>query len=79
MLLFLGSFMSTYTRAAAFEKGVFNDLKGGILEHTDRLIFFLIIILMSAFSKDYASYLIALMAVLTNISALQRFLKAIKG
>jgi archaetidylinositol phosphate synthase len=77
-LLFFGSFMSTYTRAAAFEKGVYKDLKGGILEHTDRLAFFLLIIVVSVFSLVYASYLIVLMAVITNVSALQRFLKAIK-
>jgi phosphatidylglycerophosphate synthase len=78
MLLMIGSFMSTYTRAVAFEKGVFKDLKGGILEHTDRLIFFLVIMLVSASSLAYSSYLIAAMAILANISALQRFLKAVK-
>jgi archaetidylinositol phosphate synthase len=78
MLLFFGSFMSTYTRAAAFEKGVFKDLKGGILEHTDRLLFFILIFAVSAFSLAYASYLIALMAALAIVSALQRFLKAVK-
>jgi phosphatidylglycerophosphate synthase len=78
MILFFGSFMSTYTRAVAFEKEVFKDLKGGILEHTDRLIFFILIFGVSIFSLAYASYLIALMAVLTVISALQRFMKAVK-
>jgi phosphatidylglycerophosphate synthase len=78
MFLLFGSFMSTYTRAAAFEKGVFKDLKGGILEHTDRLVLFLLIIIVSNFSLVFASYLIVLMAVLSDISALQRFLKAIK-
>jgi phosphatidylglycerophosphate synthase len=77
LFLLFGSFMSTYTRAAAFEKEVFKNLKGGILEHTDRLIFFLIIFIISIFSLDYASYLIVLMTVLANISALQRFLKVI--
>jgi archaetidylinositol phosphate synthase len=78
LFLMFGSFMSTYMRAAAFEKGVFKDLKGGILEHTDRLILFLIIFIVSIFSLKYASYLIVLMTILTSISALQRFLKAIK-
>ena len=77
-LLLFGSFMSTYTRAAAFEKNVFKDLKGGILEHTDRLIFFLLIFIVSIFSLEKASILIAIMSVLTVVSALQRFLKAIK-
>jgi archaetidylinositol phosphate synthase len=78
MLLMLGSFMSTYTRAAAFEKGVYKDLKGGLLEHTDRLVLFATIILVSHFSLVYASYLIASMTALSNLSALQRFLKVVK-
>jgi archaetidylinositol phosphate synthase len=78
MLLMLGSFMSTYTRAAAFEKQVHKDLKGGMLEHTDRLVFFAAIILMSHFSLVYASYMITAMAILSNLSALQRFLKVVK-
>jgi len=79
LFLLFGSFMSTYTRAAAFEKKVFKDLKGGILEHTDRLLLFLLIMIISIFSLNYASYLIVLTAVLANISALQRFLKVIKN
>ena len=78
LFLLFGSFMSTYMRAAAFEKEVFKNLKGGVLEHTDRLIFFLIIFIVSIFSLAYASYLIVLMAILANISALQRFLRVIK-
>jgi len=78
LFLLFGSFMSTYTRAAAFEKKVFKDLKGGILEHTDRLILFFLIILISIFSLQYASYLIAITVILANISALQRFLTVIK-
>lgn len=78
LFLLLGSFMSTYTRAAAFEKGVFKNLKGGILEHTDRLVLFFIIILTSIFSLEYASYLIVITTILANVSALQRFLTATK-
>ena len=78
LFLLFGSFMSTYLRAAAFEKQVYKDLKGGILEHTDRLLFLLAIFIVSAISLSYASYLIVLMAALANLSALQRFAKAIK-
>lgn len=75
MILLFGSMMSTYSKPAAFEKGLIKkELKGGgILEHTDRLLMFLLIILLSYFSKDYAIYLIALTAILTLISFLQRF------
>ena len=75
MILFFGSMMSTYSKPAAFEKGLIKkEMKGGgILEHTDRLILFLIIILLSYFSKQYAIYLIALTSILTLVSFLQRF------
>jgi phosphatidylglycerophosphate synthase len=77
-LLFF-SFLSTYARAAAFEKQVFTDLKGGILEHTDRLLFFVAILVAASVSLQYASYLVAGMAVLAAVSAAQRFYKAVKG
>jgi phosphatidylglycerophosphate synthase len=75
MILLFGSIMSTYSKSAAFEKGLIRkELKGGgILEHTDRLILFLIIILISYISLEYAMYLIALTTILTMISFLQRF------
>jgi archaetidylinositol phosphate synthase len=75
MILLFGSMMSTYSKPAAFEKGlVKKELKGGgILEHTDRLILFLIIILISYFSLEYAIYLIALTSILTIVSFAQRF------
>lgn len=77
-ILMAGSFMSTYARAASFEKGIKKNIIGGLLEHTDRLIFFAAIMLVSAFSTLYALYLIELMAVLCVVSFLQRFLKSVK-
>ncbi|MEM5872289.1 MAG: CDP-alcohol phosphatidyltransferase family protein [Candidatus Aenigmatarchaeota archaeon] len=81
MLLLFGSMLSTYSKAAALEKGLIKEeLKGGgILEHTDRLILFLIIILISYFSLNYAIYLIAITAILTFVSFLQRFYIVTKG
>lgn len=75
MLLLFGSMMSTYSKPAAFEKGLIKkEMKGGgILEHTDRLLLLLAIILLSYFSKDYVVYLIALTSVLALISFFQRF------
>ncbi len=80
IILFFGSMMSTYSKPAALEKGLIKkELKGGgILEHTERLILFLIIILISYFSLDYATYLIVLTSILTIISFLQRFFIATK-
>ncbi|MEM5778279.1 MAG: CDP-alcohol phosphatidyltransferase family protein [Candidatus Aenigmatarchaeota archaeon] len=81
VLLLFGSMLSTYSKAAALEKGLIKEeLKGGgILEHTDRLILFLIIILISYFSLNYAIYLIAITAILTFVSFLQRFYIVTKG
>jgi len=78
LFLLFGSFITTYIRAASFEKGLSKNPKGGILEHTDRLILFFLIILISNFSLQYAGYLIVIMTVLANVSALQRFLKVVK-
>ncbi len=75
MILLLGSMMSTYSKSAAFEKVLINKESkgGGILEHTDRLLLFLIIILISYFSLQYATYLIAITSILTLVSFAQRF------
>jgi len=79
LLLLFGSMMTTYVKAAAFEKQIVKkELKGGFLERSERLILLFLIILISSYSLSYASYLIVITAILTNISALQRFLIAIK-
>lgn len=78
--LLFSCLMITFNKAAAFEKGlVRKELKGGILEHPDRMLFFIAIVLVSAFSLEYASFLIAAMTILTVTTAVQRFLIAIKG
>jgi phosphatidylglycerophosphate synthase len=81
IILLFGSMMSTYSKSAAFEKGLTKKLLkgGGILEHTDRLLMFLVIILISYFSLRYAMYLIVITTVLTFVSFLQRFFIATKG
>jgi len=75
MILFFGSMMSTYSKSAAFEKGLIKKESkgGGILEHTDRLLLFIVIIFISYFSLQYATYLIALTSILTLVSFAQRF------
>jgi len=77
--LIFGSVMTTYTKASAYEKGlVKKELKGGILEHPERLLLFLLIIFISNYSMIYASYLIVITTILTNITAIQRFIIATK-
>ncbi len=74
-----GAMMTTYAKAAAKEKElVEKELRGGILERTERLIFLFIGILLANFSKQYLVYAIAILAILANITALQRILAAMK-
>lgn len=81
ILLFLfGSFMTTYAKAAASEKKlVHKEMKGGILERTDRMVVLLIGLLAGILNPLYLGYVVVLLAILTNISALQRIYIAAKS
>ncbi len=73
MILLFGSLMTSYSISAAHEEGVEERrLRGGIMERGERMILLFAIILLSAFSRTYALYLIAIMALLANTTALQR-------
>ncbi|MBL7160548.1 MAG: CDP-alcohol phosphatidyltransferase family protein [Candidatus Aenigmarchaeota archaeon] len=79
VLYLFGAMMTTYSKAAAKEKGLIGvELKGGLLERAERLIILFIGILLGAVNPLYLSMVIALLAVLTNVSALQRIRKAVK-
>ncbi len=83
-ILLFGSMMTTYVKAAAFEKRIVqSELKGGILERGERLFLIFLIILVSGLpisdSLLYASYIIVLTAVLALVSATQRFIIAVKS
>lgn len=72
-LYFFGGFMTTYAKAAAKEKGIVNEeLAGGILERAERLIILFAGIILGAVSAVFLTYVIAALAILSNISALQR-------
>jgi phosphatidylglycerophosphate synthase len=77
-LYLFGGLMTTYVKAAAKEKGIIGDeLKGGLLERAERLLILFVGILLAAVDPLFLTYVIALLAVLTNISALQRIRLAI--
>ena len=79
-LYFFGSMMTTYVKAAAKEKGLIkNELRGGILERADRLLLLFAGIMLASFDRIYLSYIIIILAGLTNISVLQRIKIAMKG
>lgn len=73
LILLFGSLMTSYSISAAHEEGIEERrLRGGILERGERMMLLFLIILLSEFSRVYAIYLIAIMTVLANITALQR-------
>lgn len=79
-LLLFGSIMTTYAKAASSEKRIIAEgVKGGVFEHSDRMIALILIFLAFLFfHKIYASALISLAAILANVSAVQRILCATK-
>ncbi|MFH0929543.1 MAG: CDP-alcohol phosphatidyltransferase family protein [Candidatus Aenigmatarchaeota archaeon] len=79
-VMLFSSLMVTYIKAAATEKRiVLGGMKGGgLLEHPDRMILIAATIIASHFSFEYASYLIAITTTLIIITAVQRFLIAIR-
>jgi len=79
-LYFFGAMMTTYVKAAAKEKElVEKELRGGFMERAERLIVLFIGILLAAFDPFYLTYIIAALAVLSNITALQRIWAATRG
>lgn len=79
-LYFFGAATTTYVKAAAKEKGIIEkELRGGLLERTERLFLLFIAILAAHFSKIYLAYMIIGLAVLANITAVQRILIALKS
>ena len=80
LLYMFGSLMTTYAKAAAKEKElVEKEIKGGLIERAERLIILFFGMLFAYFSPIYLTYIIMILAVLANITALQRMRIATKG
>ncbi len=80
-LAVFGSIVTTYAKAAAKEKELVNqELKGGILSRGERLILVFLALILGLIYPDfiYTTYIIILIAVLGNITAIQRVYSAIK-
>ncbi len=72
--------LTTYVKAAAKEKELVNqELKGGLLSRGERLILTFVALILGIIYPDYLymTYVIALIAVLSNITAIQRFVSAV--
>ncbi len=76
-LLLFGSLMTTYAKAAASEKGLPAPL-GVLMERAERVFLIFIAIILGHFSKVYMIYAIIPLALLTNLSALQRIRMVLK-
>lgn len=72
-----GTMMTTYAKAAAKEK-LDKDIKGGLLERAERMIILFFGILLADYSTAYLTYIIVFLAVVSNVTALQRMVKAVK-
>jgi phosphatidylglycerophosphate synthase len=78
-LILFGSIMTTYAKAAAKEKElVAQELKGGLLSRAERLILLIISLILGIFNFYSMIYLLILIAILTNFTALQRINSAIR-
>ena len=78
-LILFGSTMTTYAKAAAKEKElVKQELKSGLLSRVERIILLIISLILGIFDFSWMTYLLIAIAILTNFTALQRILTAIK-
>ncbi|MCX6815151.1 MAG: CDP-alcohol phosphatidyltransferase family protein [Candidatus Aenigmarchaeota archaeon] len=70
---FFGAMMTTYVKAAAKEKDLTEkELCGGFLERAERLLILFVGILVASLDPFYLTYTIVVLAVLSNITVLQR-------
>ena len=72
-LALFGSLMTTYTKAAAKEKElVTGELKKGFLGRVERVILIILSMLLGILNLSWIIYPIIILAILSNITALQR-------
>ena len=72
-LAFFGSLMTTYSKAAAKEKElVTEELKKGLLGRAERVILIILAIFLGIFNLNWAIYPIIILAIFSNITAIER-------
>jgi archaetidylinositol phosphate synthase len=78
LLYIFGAMMTTYAKAAAKEKELgIGEIRGGLIERAERVSIYAIGLLLASIDVLYLAYAVILLAVLVNISALQRVKKAL--
>jgi len=79
-LVLFGSIVTTYAKAAAKEKDLVDyELKGGLLSRGERILLLLFSLILAIFNFKWMVYTLIFMAVLTNFTALQRIITALKN
>ena len=77
-LVLFGSMMTTYAKASAKEKGLSDaELKGGLMSRAERLIFYFLAIVFLNYNLVISIYIVAVLALLSNFTALQRIHRAL--
>jgi len=78
-LAFFGSLMTTYAKAAAKEKElVAQELKKGFFGRGERMILLSITFFLGIFNQNLMIYPISLLAIFSNLTAIQRIILALK-
>ena len=68
-----GAMLTSYAKAAAVEKGLsVREIKGGLFERAERLLVLFVGLLLAAANPLYLTYVVILLAVASNFTALQR-------
>ena len=72
-LCLFGALLTTYSKAAAKEKGLIEkELKKGFVGRGERMILTFLALSLGIFNLSWMLYLIIILAILTNLAALQR-------
>lgn len=80
LLYLFGAMMTTYAKAAAKEKElVEKEIKGGLMERAERIGLLFVAIIVAHFSLYWLATIVAVLAVATNLTALQRIMIARKN
>ena len=78
-LAFFGSLMTTYAKAAAKEKELVKiELKKGLIGRGERMILMFLALCLGVFNLAWLLYLIIVLAVLSNLTALERISLVLK-
>ncbi|MGC9310252.1 MAG: CDP-alcohol phosphatidyltransferase family protein [Candidatus Aenigmatarchaeota archaeon] len=76
-LCIFGSLMTTYSKAAFTEK-TGRQFSGGFLERAERMLLIILGVILLPVSPAYLAYILIILAILTNISALHRIILALR-